>query len=375
LHINHHVYPKMVTTAAQAWSELGKTDFLRHILVLEAVKEGFQDNLPTLMIKMQPWTEAELAEVRTYFHPVVEMVVHPLEPEKNMLSEEFFSGTLAQQTIDQVSYRVAASTDDRPYFNFLRKSFTELAADPSQFLNFSTASLLNSQLKNGWIATDVIHLVVTGGASLFFIVMFVFVPMYFSRAGREKWQGKVASLIYFSCLGAGFIIFELVFIQIFMKLIGYPLYTYSTIVFAMLISAGFGSAMSGKMHVSPQQRWFVPFIGVLTFSVLIVVGYEAYFELFMQLPTIARVIAATILIFPLGFFLGMPFPLGILAIAQQPRGSIAWAWAMNGLFTVVGGLGSVLLSIYLGFRLTVIVAILIYVVAFLMFNRLRQSVV
>ncbi|MCB2218260.1 hypothetical protein [Desulfofustis glycolicus] len=373
LHINHHVYPKMVTTAAQAWHELGKTDFLRHILVLEAVKEGFQDNLPTLMVKMQPWTEAEIAEVRSYFHPVIEMVVHPLKPESNMLPAEFFSGTLAHQTIDQVNYRVAASTDDRPYFNFLRKSFVELDADPSKYLNFSTASLLNSQLKSGWIATDVIHLIVTGGASLFFIVLFVFVPMYFSRAGREKWEGKIASLIYFSCLGAGFIIFELVFIQIFMKLIGYPLYTYSTIVFAMLISAGFGSVMSEKMSISPNQRWFVPFAGALVFSVLILIGYEAYFELFMQLPTIARVIAATVLIFPLGFFLGMPFPLGILAIARQPRGSIAWAWAMNGLFTVVGGLSSVLLSIYLGFRFTVIVAILIYAVAFLMFSRLRHA--
>lgn len=374
LHINHHVYPKMVSTAALAWKQMGKEDFLKHIIVLEAVKEGFQDNLPTLLIKMQPWTEEEIKEVASHFHPVIKMVVHPLQPEGNMLSDEFFEGDIAQQTLDRVNYRVEASTDNKPYFNFLRQSFSKLDADPENYLNYSTASLLNSQLKKGWIPTDVVHLIVTGGASLFFIVLFLFVPLYFSKAGRISWRGKIYSLVYFSCLGAGFIIFELIFIQIFMKLIGYPLYTYSTIVFALLLAAGIGSALSGKVGISPSSRWFVPFVGVVACSILILLVYQHYFELFLQSSTLVRIFAASALIFPLGIFLGMPFPLGILTIEKQPQGSIAWAWAMNGLFTVIGGLGSVLLSIFYGFQLTMIVAMIIYIVAFLTYSRLRSAV-
>ncbi|MDD3813798.1 MAG: hypothetical protein PHZ02_04050 [Desulfocapsaceae bacterium] len=373
LHINHHVYPKMIATAALAWKEMGRTDFYKYVVVLEAVKEGFQDNLPTMLIKMQPWTKAELAEVQSYFPPVIEMVVNPLEPEKNMLSEEFFSGDLSRKTIDKVAFRIEASTDNKPYFNFLRKSFTALKDDPANFLNYSTASLLNSQLANGWIPTDVVHLLVTGGASFFFIILFVFVPLYFSRAGKTRWAGKASSLIYFSCLGAGFIIFELTFIQIFMKLIGYPLYTYSTVVFALLIAAGLGSTVSGRVGITTRHLWFVPFIGVLFCSLITLLVYQQYFELFLQTPTVVRVFAATLLIFPLGFFLGMPFPLGILAIARQPSGSIAWAWAMNGLFTVVGGLGSVLLSIFYGFQATLFIAILLYLFAFGTFYKLRQA--
>lgn len=372
LHINHHIYPKMITTAALAWKEMGKSDFLRHVVVLEAVADGFQDNLPTMLIKMQPWTKEELVRVQSFFHPVIKMVVNPLEPENNMLSSEFFSGELSEQTVEKVGFVVAASTDNKPYFNFLRKSFGQLATDPGNFVNYSTASLLNSQLKNGWIPTDVIHLIVTGGASFFFIILFIVVPMYFSRVGRTKWVGKTSCLIYFSCLGAGFIIFELVFIQIFMKLIGYPLYTYSTIVFALLIAAGLGSAMSGKLGVSPRGLWFLPFIGVVLFSALILLVYQQYFELFLQSSTVIRIIAASVLIFPLGFFLGMPFPLGILTIEKQPRGSIAWAWAMNGLFTVIGGLLSVLLSLFYGFHATLVIATLIYLVAFATFNTLRK---
>lgn len=375
LHVNHHVYPKMVSTAALAWKQMGRTDFLKHIIVLEAVKEGFQDNLPTMLIKMQPWTEEEIKEVASYFHPVNKMVVHPHTPEGNMLTDEFFDGEVSRQTLDRVNYRIEASTDNKPYFNFLRKNFNKMEADPENYLNYSTASLLNSQLKKGWIPTDVVHLIVTGGASLFFIILFVLVPLFFSKAGRTSWRGKISSLIFFSCLGAGFIIFELIFIQIFMKLIGYPLYTYSTIVFALLLAAGIGSAISGKVGISPQRRWAVPFVGIFVFSILVLFIYQPYFELFLQSSTLVRIVAASALVFPLGIFLGMPFPLGILTIVKQPQGSIAWAWAMNGLFTVIGGLGSVLLSIFYGFQLTIITAIVFYIVAFFTYSRLRVAVV
>ncbi len=374
LHINHHIYPKMIATAALAWKELGRKDFLKHVVVMEVVKDDFQDNLPTMLIKMVPWTEEELAEIRSYFSSPCKMVVNPLHPQDNMLSAEFFNGSLSDETIAASAYRVAASTDDKPYFNFLRKSLSLLASDPANYLNFSTASLLNSQLKGGWLPMDVIHLFVTAGASLFFTAVFLFIPLIFSGVGRAKWKGKFASLGYFSCLGAGFIIFELVFIQIFMKLIGYPLYTYSTIVFAMLLAAGVGSAVSGKLGINTARRWYIPFLGILVCSAAILLSYEAYSQLFLQMSVVIRILATIILIFPLGFFLGMPFPLGILTLENQPRGAIPWAWAMNGLFTVVGGLLSVLVSLFYGFKLTFFVAICIYLLAFIVFYRLRKPV-
>jgi len=374
LHINHHVYPRMVATAALAWRELGLGDFRKHIVVVEAVKKGFQDNLPTMLIKMSPWTRAEVKAMMGYFPPIMQAVVNPFAPEKGMLSDDFFTGTLSPETLRRAKYRLDPTTDDRPYFNFLRKSFSRLEEDPSSFLNYSTASLLNSQLKNGWIPADVIHLIVTGLASLVFVVLFIAIPMFFSRAGRARWKGKGAALLYFSCLGAGFIIIELVLIQIFMQLVGYPLYTYSTVVFALLLAAGIGSVVSGKLRLSPATRWTLPFLGILVTGSLLIWIYPTYFHFFLQESVVIRILAAIALIFPLGFFMGMPFPLGIMTIAKQPDGSIAWAWAMNGLFTVIGGIGSVLLSIYAGFRVTLIAALAIYCIAFLAYSRLRVAV-
>ena len=101
------------------------------------------------------------------------------------------------------------------------------------------------------------------------------------------------------------------------------------------------------------------------------VACKPVFEMFLKSGEMVRILVAIVLIFPLGFFLGMPFPLGILAVEKQPTGAIAWAWAMNGLFTVIGGMLSVLLSIFYGFKVTLLVAMLIYCLAFFLFSRMR----
>jgi len=373
LHINHHIYPKMVTTAALAWKEMGLSDFRKHVVVFQAAGK-ITDTLPTLLIKMTPWTEQEMVTLRTFFHGHVKVVEDPLHSEKSFLSDVFYSGTMPKELLDSMEYRVGASTDDRPYFNFLRKKIKNFSAEPDNYMTYSTAAILNSQLVRKFIPKDVVHLFVTGGASLFFTVLFLFIPLLFSRVGREPWQGKIFTLMYFSCLGAGFIIFELVFIQIFMKLIGYPLYTYSTVLFVILLAAALGSYCSGNFFgISPQRRWSIPFVGIVLSSILLIFFQQKMFGIFLQNGEITRIAVAAAMLFPLGFFLGMPFPLGILAIEKKPRGAIAWAWAMNGLFTVIGGIISVLLSIFYGFQVTLVAAIAIYLIAWILFSRVRSG--
>jgi hypothetical protein len=79
------------------------------------------------------------------------------------------------------------------------------------------------------------------------------------------------------------------------------------------------------------------------------------------------------MMFPIGFFLGMPFPLGILILENRPPGAIAWAWGMNGLFTVVGGLLAIVFSIEWGFSITLLIACLLYAMALWIFSKIRGS--
>ena len=272
-----------------------------------------------------------------------------------------------------MNYRVGPSMDNRPYFNFFRKKIEKFDVDKTLFMNYSTAALLNSQLKNSLFPKDVTHLFVTGGASLIFAVIFIFVPLVFSSTGRIRWPRKTNTLVYFACLGAGFIIIELVYIQIFMKLIGYPLYTYSAVVFALLLAAGLGSFASQRLGIHTSKRFYLAFSGIVITGACLLVAHQSVFDYFLNFSTPIRVLVAMLLIIPQGFFMGMPFPLGILAVEKHPRGAIAWAWALNGLFTVIGGLFCVLFSIFIGFKQTLLVALGLYLLAFFMFAGMRSS--
>jgi spermidine synthase len=376
LQINHHVYPRMVTIAGTAWKNMGRTEFHKHVLVFE--KQHQRDLVPTFLVKMKPWTRQEVDELNHLFslskQEEYKLVEDPLHPENSFLSPSFYSGDFAvlAEIDKKVDFQMMPSTDNQPYFLFLRKINGPVESDPNKFMNLSTAYLMNSQFKK-FIHMDTINLYVTGAASIFFTLIFVVLPLHFSGVGKTEWSHKGSCLAYFSCLGAGFIIFELVFIQIFMQFIGFPLYTYSAVIFTLLLGAGIGSLSSEKLGVSLSSRWMLPFIGILFYHLFLLVTYAHFFNFFIASPIAVRVFVSSILIFPMGFFMGMPFPLGILAIKTSPSGAIAWAWAMNAVFTVAGGLASVILSILLGFRSTLLFALLFYFIAFLAFTRIRKT--
>lgn len=401
LHVNHHSYPRVITTAALAWRQLGRQDFQRHVMIFEM--QGVADTLPTILIKMTPWSAEEVAAARDFMsrpwndeekttlrgmfeHDVAEgdvaaaaiadgvevrLVQNPLDPEHGFLEPAFFSGEFDQTLAARAPYRLNPTTDDRPFFSMLRKEVRHIDPDPGQFVSFAIAAIMNSQMRGGHVAMDIVHLQVTAVVSLLFAIAFVVVPLRFAPVGREGFAHRAALVVYFASLGAGFIIIELVFVQIFMKLVGVPLYTYATVIFTLLFGAGIGSLCSGLLGIDPKRRWWWPFVGTLVCGAALLTLHDAVFHHFLAADLALRAAVAALLIFPLAFCLGMPFPLGILAISGRATGAVAWAWALNGLFTVIGSLASVLLALWFGFQTTVLMALGIYVLAALAFTRLR----
>ncbi|RWX45348.1 Spermidine synthase [Candidatus Electrothrix aarhusensis] len=359
LHINHHVYPKMVLTAAQAWKNMGRDDFSRHVLIY------YSDawcNLPTLLIKMKPWTLPEFNKVDMLMRDHFKLVHNPLNPTGSALKPEFFTGHLPAELEENIPYRMHVPTDNQPYFNHLRKRFAPVSfREP--YVDRSLKVLLNDSIKNG-IPMDVIHLIVTAGAALALAVLCLFAPLLFSKVGRAPWKGKTSFVTYFACLGAGFISIELIFIQLFHKLIGYPLYTYAAVVFAFLIAAGTGSYLTDKFSLDKTRIMrFLPFLGIPLYGTLLLLLEKPLLDFFLQWSTWIRLLGSVALIFPLGAFLGMPFAIGIAGSHTKGRGAVGWAWAVNGLFTVLGSVLSVLAATYFGFILTLSGAFLIYILA------------
>jgi hypothetical protein len=78
-----------------------------------------------------------------------------------------------------------------------------------------------------------------------------------------------------------------------------------------------------------------------------------------------------LLIIPLGFAMGMPFPSGLrmLGEARGEDNLIEWAWAMNAASSVLGSVLSMTLAIQFGLGVTLICGALAYVVGWAMTSK------
>lgn len=378
LQINHMFYPRIITTAAATWGAMRPDDFRRHVLVFEH-RHPITDYLPTVMIKMSPWTPAEVADLTGFFsfkaagEKPYSLVENPLDASASFLPDAFYRPALTKAFVRAIPYDARPVTDDDPYFRFVRRSLRPVEEDRRTGVDLSTSWALNTQLHGGWLPRDWLHLIGAAAASMFYGVLFVLAPLGLSSVGRQRWTGKIPALSYFSLLGFGFITIELVLIQMFMKVIGYPLYAVATVLTVMLISAALGSMNSRRIVGGEAQQWPLAFAGVVAAGIALVALLPSIAGRVLTEPMAVRVAIAAVMIAPLSFFMGMPFPLGILELRSKPRGAVAWAWSMNGLFTTLGAVLSALLSLWIGFRATIFAALAAYIVAAAMFAVLRRS--
>jgi hypothetical protein len=76
---------------------------------------------------------------------------------------------------------------------------------------------------------------------------------------------------------------------------------------------------------------------------------------------------------PLGFFMGMPFPTGMKALGQINERLIPWAWAINGCFSVLAPVLTIMLAMTIGFKTVLWIGALSYVMAFFALRRLLKE--
>ena len=72
--------------------------------------------------------------------------------------------------------------------------------------------------------------------------------------------------------------------------------------------------------------------------------------------TTAKLALLLLLIAPLGFLMGMPFPLGIRYLSEKNKGGIPWAWGVNGYFSVISTALATIIAVELGFSWVMILA-------------------
>ncbi|MGH2574514.1 MAG: hypothetical protein ACRDFC_02320, partial [Ignavibacteria bacterium] len=75
---------------------------------------------------------------------------------------------------------------------------------------------------------------------------------------------------------------------------------------------------------------------------------------------------------PLALFMGIPFPYGIKKIESDSSYVVAYAWGVNGFFSVLGSIVVIILSMTYGFRVVFILSAFIYLMAMLVSRKFES---
>jgi hypothetical protein len=95
-----------------------------------------------------------------------------------------------------------------------------------------------------------------------------------------------------------------------------------------------------------------------------------------------RLLVSAVLLVPLGFLMGMPFPTGLRALASGPApkfpsgagasdNAIEWAWAMNAAASVLGSVLAMVIAIQFGLTITLACGAAAYLLALATLPALR----
>ncbi len=160
-------------------------------------------------------------------------------------------------------------------------------------------------------------------------------------------------------LGMGFMMVEVVLIQQYTLLIGPSIYSLITILTTLLIFSGLGS------RFSPAVGDRLPFVGITLWLLADVLIFPWVAATFGGMTLAARMTVAALLIAPLGFFMGMPFPKGGRRVGEL----IDWGFAVNGTASVIGSTLIILVAFVAGFQAALLLGALVYLAAWALLSR------
>jgi hypothetical protein len=178
----------------------------------------------------------------------------------------------------------------------------------------------------------------TLGVACIAALSLVLLPLVFGwRTIFSRYPGKARTIVYFACLGLGYIMVEVGLIAHFILALGNATISASVLITGMLIFSGLGSFVSER--ALPQARRVMPLIFGLIGAILI--GYGLWIDHALDaiaaLPYAARLFFCFVLIAPPAFLMGFPMPVAMTTLGRLGKEAMfLWAWGINGCFSVIG---------------------------------------
>ncbi|MER3525100.1 MAG: spermidine synthase-like protein [Ignavibacteria bacterium] len=346
---------RALTTIAAMLDDAGIVNPKEHLVAIRSW------GTVTFVVKKTPLTREEVERVQTFcermgFDPLLLPTGTPLERNKhNVLYDRSFFGLVdgiltarRKAIIEQYEFRIAPTTDERPYFSqFLRwKSVPHLRE------MFGGPSLPFLELGSFLIALTLVQIAALA-------LLLVVVPLVRMRVTGVS-KGRV--FFYFAALGFGYMFIEMLAIQRFVLYLGEPLFAAATVISAMLVFSGIGSAVSTRIVARPAVLRRVT-IGVAVLVLVSTVVIHLLMQHTFTLSSPLKFLLACGMIAPCAFVMGIPFPLGMRSFAALHPHAPAWGWGINGCASVIAAPLATLLALEAGFSWVMAAAAAMYVVA------------
>jgi SAM-dependent methyltransferase len=259
---------------------------------------------------------------------------------------QFFAGN-RKQVEDEYVFDIRPIRDSRPYY--------------SGFLKLGLLPIYLDQMED--ISEEWGYLLILGMLiqACIFGAIVILIPL----VGRRKQlftrpRGTIGVILYYAGLGLGYMLIEIFLIQRLGVFLSNPTYSSSIVITSMLIFSALGNLASSRFR--RFRIWVVlgSCICIAGGFLFYIFGLDDFLEYFHFAGLGLRIIAAGIIIAPVAFFMGVPYPNGLDSLQENKPSLIPWAWGMNGGLSVAGSALARLLAVSRGFPLLIGVGIGIY---------------
>jgi hypothetical protein len=319
----------------------------------------------TMIAARKPFSPDELETTRAFletngFDPIFLPDLDPAELNRYLrlpqdTYHEIFTALLTdpEATIAAYEFNLSPPTDNRPFFfHFFRWRQTPdvIATLGQTWQPFGGSGYL--------VLLALLGLMLTLALPLALAPVLVL--------GRKlSWSSvRVPALIYFACLGAGYLLVEIPLIQRLTLLLNRPAQALATVLFTLLLSSGIGSLLSTRLDLRKALVFLLLLLALTTATLPTAIRVALPWELG------ARLAFAILLITPIGLLMGIPFAAGLRILETRSPGSIPWAWAINGAVSGVSGVLAAIVSLDWGYTVTMTIGAIAYLIGLVTVFRL-----
>ncbi len=197
----------------------------------------------------------------------------------------------------------------------------------------------------------------------------------YSKSERGFNKNPLKFVVLFLMLGVGFMLAEISLMQRLVLFLGQPVLSLAVLLFSLLLGAGIGSIYSGRF----ASEKIIKVIAMASISIVAMLLSYTFllpliFNQLLGLDIAIRLLATVVILTPLGFLMGFPFPLGLRLLREiKMENYIPWMWGINGISSVLGSAMAVVIAISLGLTEALLIAAGCYFVVFLTFQGIQHK--